>query len=390
MTHAAIGYLRRQYLCVLRRCAAKNIVMVLGAGLASGAAMAQGITPDGRTQTQLSVNGSVTDITTRTVHGANAFNSFTTFNVNAGSTVNMHLPGQTTNLLNLVHGERSYINGLLNAYQNGQLGGNVFFFNPHGVIVGQQGVLNVGSLTIATPSTDFMNRLISPLGVVDAAATSMALAGQVPLSATGLIRVQGRINALQAVTLAAGQVDVTAGAQVRAGGEARVAFQNLVNIAQIPMATGVRLDGGVVRLLAAGDITVAGEVSANGSGADAHGGRVEIIADHTATLQEGALVSANAGSSGDGGFVDFSARQHVMLAGGSLQARATLGTAGSVLIDPANITISADLLRSTSGNSSGGGVSWDAGSLTLQADEQINVADNVVISTRSVAGKSVV
>ncbi|MDP1688111.1 leukotoxin LktA family filamentous adhesin [Hydrogenophaga sp.] len=386
MTHAAIGYLRRQYLCVLRRCAAKNIVMVLGAGMAGGAALAQAITPDGRTQTQLSVNGSVTDITTRTVQGANAFNSFTTFNVNAGNTVNLHLPGQTTNLLNLVHGERSYINGLLNAYQNGQLGGNVFFFNPHGVIVGQQGVLNVGSLTLATPSTDFMNRLISPLGVVDAAATSMALAGQVPLSATGLIRVQGRINALQAVTLAAGQVDVAAGAQVRAGGEARVAFQNLVNIAQVPMAAGVRLDGGVVRLLAAGDITVAGEVSANGSGADAHGGRVEIIADHTATLQQGALVSANAGSSGDGGFVDFSARQHVVLEGGSLQARATLGTAGSVLIDPANITIASDLLRSTAGNSGGGGISWDAGSLTLQADEQINVAANVVISTRSVAG----
>jgi filamentous hemagglutinin family protein len=392
MTQAAIGYLRRQYLCVLRRCASNNIVMsaaaglAVGAGLTGGAAMAQGITPDGRTQTQLSVSGSVTDITTRTVQGANAFNSFTTFNVNAGNTVNLHLPGQTTNLLNLVHGERSYINGLLNAYQNGQLGGNVFFFNPHGVIVGQQGVLNVGSLTIATPSTDFMNRLISPLGVVDSAATSMALAGQVPLSATGLIRVQGRINALQAVTLAAGQVDVAAGAQVRAGGEARVAFQNLVNIAQVPMAAGVRLDGGVVRLLAAGDITVAGEVSANGSGADAHGGRVEIIADHTATLQQGALVSANAGSSGDGGFVDFSARQHVVLAGGSLQARATLGTAGSVLIDPANITIASDLLRSTAGNSGGGGISWDAGSLTLQADDQINVAANVVISTRSVAG----
>ena len=386
MTQAAIGYLRRQYLCVLRRCAAQNLVMVAGAGLAGAAAMAQGITPDGRTQTQLSVSGSVTNITTQTVHGANAFNSFTTFNVNAGSTVNLHLPGQTTNLLNLVHGERSYINGLLNAYQNGQLGGNVFFFNPHGVIVGQQGVLNVGSLMVATPSTDFMNRLISPLGVIDAAATSMALAGQVPLSATGLIRVQGRINALQAVTLAAGQLDVATGAQVRAGGEARVAFANLVNIAQVPMAADVRLDGGVVRLLAAGDITVAGEVSANGSGADAHGGRVEIIADHTATLQQGALVSANAGSSGDGGFVDFSARQHVVLAGGSLQARATLGTAGSVLIDPANITIASDLLRSTAGNSGGGGISWDAGSLTLQADDQISVAANVLISTRSVSG----
>ena len=386
MTQAAIGYLRRQYLCVLRRCAAHNAMLTVGACLVGGGALAQGITPDGRTQTQVTVNGTTTDISTQTVRGSSAFNSFQRFNVDSGHTVNMHLPGQTSHLLNLVHGERSYINGLLNAYQNGQIGGHVYFLNPHGVIVGQQGVLNVGSLTVTTPTTDFMNRLISPLGLIDPAATAQVLAGQVPLSQTGLIRVQGRVHAAQAATLAGAQVDIASGAQVLAGGAAKVAFGHLVNIDQVGMATNVSMEGGVVRLLASGNVDVAGRVSADGSGANANGGTVLVMADQKATLHSGAVVSANAGGSGDGGFVEFSARREVELAGGSLQATATQGTAGSVLIDPENITVSADLLRSSGGNASGGGISWDAGSLTLQADERVSVADGVVISTRQVAG----
>src|SRR5690606_37028551 len=38
------------------------------------------------------------------------------------------------------------------------------------------------------------------------------------------------------------------------------------------------------------------------------------------------------------------------------------------------------------GNASGGGISWDAGSLTLLANERVTVNDGVVISTRQVAG----
>lgn len=385
MTQSAMGYLRRQYLCVLRRCALRNAMMTLGACMVGGGTALAQIVPDGRTQTQVSVSGSVTDISTQTVRGANAYNSFQTFNVNTGQTVNLYLPGQTSNLLNLVHGERSYINGLLNSYQNGQIGGNVYFFNPYGLIVGAQGVINVGSLTLSTPTAAFMNQLISPQGVIDGEATANALAGRIPLSPTGLVQIWGRIRAADAVTIAAGQIDIASGAQVLAGGQAKVEFQNLVNIDNVPMAAGLRLDGGVVRLLAAGDINVAGQVSADGVGADAHGGRVEIMADQKATLKSGAVVSANAGSSGDGGFVEFSAKQEVELAGGSLQASAVQGVAGSVLIDPANITISADLLRSGS-NPSGGGTTWNAGSLTLQADDKVSVADGVVISTRAVAG----
>ena len=63
---------------------------------------AQQIIPDGQTQTQLNIQGATTDITTATIQGDNAFNSFSKFDVYQGNTVNLHLPHGTQNLLNLV------------------------------------------------------------------------------------------------------------------------------------------------------------------------------------------------------------------------------------------------------------------------------------------------
>ncbi|MCB1939957.1 MAG: leukotoxin LktA family filamentous adhesin, partial [Rhodocyclaceae bacterium] len=136
MSYGALAYLRRQYLCVLRRCAFLN-AFSSWLLLAAPAAMAAQppIVTDGRTATTLSQSGAVTDITTATVRGKNAFNSFSRFNIGSGQTVNLHLPQQTANLLNLVRNERSHIDGVMNAYKDGRIGGNVFFFNPHGMVV---------------------------------------------------------------------------------------------------------------------------------------------------------------------------------------------------------------------------------------------------------------
>lgn len=384
MSYAALGFLRRQYLCILRRCAWYNALAVCGSLVLPGTgALADSIVADGRTQTQVAVSGAVTNITTQTLRGNNAYNSFSKFNVDTGNTVNLHLPGQTSNLLNLVHGERSYINGLVNAYKGGSIGGNVYFFNPYGVVVGAGGVINVGSLTMSTPTTQFMDRLINPSGSIDDAATAQALAGQMPLSPTGLVRVEGRIHATQDVTLAGGNVEVSTGAQVLAGAKAQVAFANLVNVDSLVTASGVQVDGGTVRILAAQDIKVAGQVSADGLGAHSNGGTVYVMAGHDATLLTGGKVSANAGTVGNGGFVEFSAKDTVVLAGGGLQARAEQGRAGDILIDPPNLTINADLLRGVDGNANG--ITWDAGSLALQADKNLTI-DGALVSTRQVSG----
>ena len=114
-------------------------------------AFAQQIITDGRTQTQLVTKGSFTGITTTTIQNGNAFNSFSRFNVDQGNTVNLYIPDAADRLVNIVRDGRSDINGTLNSYRNGTIGGDVFFLNPHGIVVGSSGVINTGSLTLATP-----------------------------------------------------------------------------------------------------------------------------------------------------------------------------------------------------------------------------------------------
>lgn len=83
--------------------------------------MAQQIVIDGKTQTTLNTNGNVTDFRTQTISGANAYNSFKKFNVDKGNTVNLHLPGSTKTLVNLIYDEKSNINGILNSIKNGSI-----------------------------------------------------------------------------------------------------------------------------------------------------------------------------------------------------------------------------------------------------------------------------
>ncbi|MDO9281267.1 MAG: leukotoxin LktA family filamentous adhesin [Methylotenera sp.] len=406
MKRSVQGFLSRQYLCVLRRCAWENALshfITASIAVSGTSAFADNITPDGRTQTQLTVNGSVTDITTRTVQGVNALNSFHRFNIGNGQTVNLYLPTGTANLLNLVHDERSYFDGVLNAYKDGRIGGNVYFLNPHGMVVGAGGVLNVGSLTMATPTNQFMDSLISQAGLVNGNAVNNVLSGYIPLTETGLIQVKGRINATNAVTLSAGHIAVDAGARIVAGPQTQASFADLVNIQGVATASGVEVENGVIRITASSEVNIAGQVavdgsagidagiidihagtninlatgadvSANGQGIASSGGNVKIYAEGDASLANGARVSANAGTSGDGGFVEFSAKDTVNIIGGQLSAGAKNGQAGTVLIDPTDV----NWTGSGSDSFTNDGTNYE-----IEATNSIVLSD-VVISTRKV------
>lgn len=111
------------------------------------------ISTTGRTDTVLNINGNRTDITTGTIKGSNALNSFDKFNVAQGNIVNLRVPESANKLLNFIHGGQSNINGTLNSMlANGSIGGNVYLMNPSGLVVGATGSVNVGKLTVATPS----------------------------------------------------------------------------------------------------------------------------------------------------------------------------------------------------------------------------------------------
>ena len=371
---------------------------------------------DGRTNTTLNINQNVTDVYTNTILGNTGLNSFSIFNVYQGNEVNLYVPDGADVLMNMVHDQQSVIDGYLNAYKDGKIGGDVYFLNPHGVVVGETGMVNVGRLTLQAPSQDFMANMFSANGMINAPQITKVLDNDVPLSSTGLISVRGTVNATGGAQFAS--QDIAVSGQVETGQQAVVSISNLVNMggamidmdnvtASLSLAAGndIQLagrlgadgaagaDAGTIDVRAKGDITVAdgADLSADGQGAQSDGGTIILFADETATLQDGARLSADGGTSGDGGFVEFSAKQTVELAGGQLSAAAVNGAQGAILIDPENIVISSDLLRDSAdsnGGSSGNGTSWNAGALTLLADDTITINDNITVSSRHVANPS--
>ena len=90
--------------------------------------------------------------TTTAKGGTIGVNTFSRFNVDKGDIVNLRLINQQNKLVNLVFdSSASQINGIVNSYKGGQIGGNVLFANPHGFVIGKDGVFNVVSLTLMTP-----------------------------------------------------------------------------------------------------------------------------------------------------------------------------------------------------------------------------------------------
>lgn len=98
------------------------------------------IIPDGRTGTQVTSNGNVTDITTTTVSGRAGFNSFSQFQVGGGNSVDLHLPTNTDTLVNIVRDGPAVVEDTVNAFKNGTIGGNVVFSDAYGFVLGSGGV----------------------------------------------------------------------------------------------------------------------------------------------------------------------------------------------------------------------------------------------------------
>lgn len=381
-------------------CAVAVCAALLSAGFD---AAAQQIVPDGRTATSLATRGNVTDVSTGTRSGANAFNSFSRFGVDAGNVVNLHVPTAAANLINIVRDERTNVYGILNSIKDGRVGGNVWFANPHGFVVGATGVVNAGSLTVTTPTQAFVDSFFLAPGSPNEAAVAQLLAGTAPRSGTGLISIQGTVNAADGISLLAGTINVggTLYSGARFVGSAPD-FRDVVNANGLVSATNVVVKEGRIAIAADSDVAVAGTIAAPGGpgvrggdisiraggnlelnpganivarglGESSAGGTVYMYGGNDAAFRQGATIDASAGASGDGGFIEFSAKNNVELAGGEFRAVAPGGKRGSVLIDPATATVSADFYS--------GGANH-----TITADDSITVNPNVTVSTRNVVG----
>jgi filamentous hemagglutinin family protein len=117
--------------------------------LFAGAAAAQVTSAD--TRTVVTPDALAQHVTVRTsavsADGGVGFNRFKTFNVGAGKSADLQLPGSAHSLVNLVQ-SKALIEGIVQSSRNGRIGGNLFFVVPEGMLIGPAGRIDTGRLIV--------------------------------------------------------------------------------------------------------------------------------------------------------------------------------------------------------------------------------------------------
>ncbi|MEC7763780.1 MAG: leukotoxin LktA family filamentous adhesin [Pseudomonadota bacterium] len=329
------------------------------------------VTADGRTATSITRNGGTTNVRTGTIANNHGVNSFSSFNVRQGATVNLHAPNGTRGTVNIVNGSQAQIHGMVRGMQNGAVGGDVYIAAPNGVVVGPTGTIRAGSIGLSTPSQSVVNNLFGTGGSVNPQGIGQIIDGTVPLG-PGNIAMNGALTADQRIRLrAGGQVGVngsiTAGQSVDIYGQQGVTFGGNATVrAQDGNA------GGTIRVRSGGDIVLErGAKILSQSTGSANAGVIDIYADGSALLSQGAVISAAAHGSGTGGFVEFSATNTVE-ALGDLEAFSAEGQGGKILIDPLHAVLT--------------GTSTNGADYEVIATETITLQSGAIITTVSASG----
>ncbi len=372
------------------------------------------IVADGRTNTNIVVDGATTRITTGTVSKGTGFNSFSDFQQAAGTRVDLYVPDGAGNLVNIVRGP-VVIDGLLNSYKDGAIGGNIYFSTSQGFVLGANGSINVGKLTVNTPTAGFLDGVVRPDGSVNDQAAAQLMHGLVPISPEGTIAIAGTINATGGITLQGQDVDILGGEiQLDPAARQRLLFGATVNALDAVEGGRLVVQDGQVSIVASGKARIGGQIDASaatqgkggkiavrakdvvlGSTArltadgrvEGAGGSIEAIADERLFVAGGASISARGAGDATGGFVELSGRRaeigavHVALG-------SDRGAAGTLLFDPYDLIIGGSV--SDTGPSDDysviGTITSDGANVILQADNSITVSSGGRIDTTSTSG----
>ncbi|SEO80581.1 haemagglutination activity domain-containing protein [Aquisalimonas asiatica] len=226
---------------------------------------------DGRTDTTVEIDGDRRSVTTGTTRGDSAFNSFKHFRVARGDTVDLHLPESTSNLINLVHDSKAVIDGTVNSLIADAIGGHVVFADPHGIVVGASGTLNVGSLLLTTPTQSFMDDIIDPDShAIDDDAVQRLMDGDAPQNRFAEILVEGRVNSSADIRMEGVNIEVSGELHAATAEAQRELFEASVNTSGLQEADFASADGGDIVIGARDDqgedtsVTIAGDVRAAG------------------------------------------------------------------------------------------------------------------------------
>nr|MDT0250780.1 leukotoxin LktA family filamentous adhesin [Endozoicomonas sp.] len=333
--------------------------------------------------TGVTSNNNIHEITSKKMSGTSAINVFNKFVVGSSHTVNLQVPDNADKLVNIVRGsEAPAVHGIMNSYKSGSLGGDVVFASSAGFLVGESGVVNVGSLSIKTPTDSDITGLTDGSNIVDAKITAL-LSDSFSVSSSGTVRIKGKINTASGLDVNANTIQVDSSGIVISGRAAQasaVAF-TAVNVNDLTIPTELNVDGGVITLKAsssaAGAIDLAGDLYADGG--------FTIMADNIEVKAGGTLDGRDSISSDSAGTIAFQGKTSqstalVLSASGKTvvfesAAAATPEQASDGITLIGNTTVSGSVTATADTFNAKAGSSLDvSGSLTVTADNQADVS----------------
>ena len=325
--------------------------------------------------TGITGNNGIYNINPDKVNGDVGYRRYDNFDLSAGDIANLiYKYGSSRDIetfINLVNSGVN-INGILNTVRDGNFyNGRAVFITPGGMTIGASGVLNVGSLAVATPTNGAYKDLANEYAAGNYANINNISTLLNKASNVGNITVNGKILAKDGVQLRGGQINVGAEGAIVNGianqsvlssaTQAQTLFNNLVNTDGIKTASSFTRNGSNIQIKSSTGVDIAGKVI-NGA-ADASG--ITTTPDHG---NSGVFIT-NSGSNGTkiSGLIQSTHELNVFNKAGDMNISGTLKNEG------ANLNVS-----NRGGNVTIGG--------TLTTDHDLAVTNNSTSGSLAFSG----
>ena len=175
-------------------------------------------------------DGNIYNIAPGANNGSVGYRQYSKFDLGSGDIANLIFKYGDTNITDFVNlvSDRININGIVNTMRDGAFyDGHALFVSPKGLVVGSSGVLNVGSLSVLTPTDSDYGKFVgnakhyAPIlaapGTPEYAEAMGSLGG-------GLVQIDGNVLARHNVFVDAGSINVGENANVLTGLDSDKAF----------------------------------------------------------------------------------------------------------------------------------------------------------------------
>ena len=248
--------------------------------------------------------GQIFDIHPEVTNGDVGYRHYNQFQLGQGDIANLLYQlgvKDVDTFVNLVDGNID-INGIVNTMRgNDFYNGHAIFISPNGMVVGASGVLNVGSLSVVTPSQDhYDNVLMKDYGQAHKVFDNINKISEMKDDSNAPIDIQGGIIARNGVDLRGSAIDISGNVVNGVNGinvlsdkaQADAVFNNLVNTDG--MLTANAIENGSLVLIRSDNKDGAG-INVSGKVANLTKGGVFLTneGENGLTVEKGAVIASN-------------------------------------------------------------------------------------------------